>query len=564
MGSLTSGQEKLLDAGRTPATDFAENARDALLFSLIQTPLSGATQLVDKMIQTPLSGATHLADKTVGTDLMAKTQIFSAPKQAEFGTSAWLGQVTGSTLGTALPFIALHRMMGPGAAAKLEITNNYGLCRAAMPALGKSMLVGGAYAAVLQPVNEKEEGNFWLARGRNAATGSLVGLTLTATAIGLKSTGVRALNHDIVAGGLSGIPAGLVSANSHSLLSGKGLATGKENFQAVATFSLGGAFLGGTNMVHEYVRPTSGIRGVRTLEDVAREADKTRSPNFEQRNAMMLASEIEGRPYAALPGKPGKPNRLYEDVMASLAESTLDPKMKELIATSHVDLVTSLEAIKDTGYRVTIYGSARIGPERFEYQRCRWLAGMLGRDGVTTMTGGGVDIHVRRGIMDAANRGGFEAGGQSIGVSIKLPFEGGANPFQTTKLMHQNYNPRKEVLRKANAFVVEEGGLGTVDEAMELLCHLQCRKQDGAPVFFVGKATYGPLVKALENLVSRKLMSPDDMKLFKVVEDPRQIHREIMQHKAQWEAAQQSSVTGGIRVTFPSISPGVAGLNPGG
>lgn len=231
LGSLTSGQEKLLDAGRTPATDFAENARDALLFSLIQTPLSGATQLVDKMIQTPLSGATHLADKTVGTDLMAKTQIFSAPKQAEFGTSAWLGQVTGSTLGTALPFIALHRMMGPGAAAKLEITNNYGLCRAAMPALGKSMLVGGAYAAVLQPVNEKEEGNFWLARGRNAATGSLVGLTLTATAIGLKSTGVRALNHDIVAGGLSGIPAGLVSANSHSLLSGKGLATGKEIFK---------------------------------------------------------------------------------------------------------------------------------------------------------------------------------------------------------------------------------------------------------------------------------------------------------------------------------------------
>lgn len=548
MGSLTLGQERLLDVGKPPATDFAENARDALLFSLIQTPLSGVAQLKDKI---------------VGSDLMAKTQVFSAPKQAEFGTSAWLGQVTGSTLGAALPFIALHRMMGPGAAAKLETASNYGLCRAAMPALGKSMLVGGAYSAVFQPVNENEEGDFWLARGRNATTGSLVGLTLTATSIGLKSTGVRALNHDIVAGGLSGIPAGLVSANSHSLLSGKGLATSKENFQAVATFSLGGAFLGGANMVHEYVRPTSGIRGVRTVEDVSREADKTRTANFEQRNAMMLAAEVEGRPYAAL-GKPGKPNRLHDDVMASLAESTLDPKMKELIATSHVDLVTSLEAIKDTGYTVTIYGSARIGPERFEYQRCRWLAGMLGRDGVTTMTGGGVDLHVRRGIMDAANRGGFEAGGKSIGVSIKLPFEGGANPYQDVKLIHHNYNPRKEVLRKANAFVVEEGGLGTVDEAMELLCHLQCQKQEHAPVFFVGKATYGPLVKALENLVSRKLMSPQDMKLFKIVDDPRQIHREIMQHKAQWEAAQQSSVTGALRVTFPGVSPGVTGLKTGG
>lgn len=547
MESFTRDQQRLLDVGKTPANEFAENARDALLFALIQTPLSGVAQLKDKL---------------VGSDLMAKTQVFSAPKEAEFGTSAWLGQVTGSTLGAALPFIALHRMMGPGAAARLETASNYGLCRAAMPALGKSMLVGGAYSALFQPVNEKNEGDFWLARGRNAATGSLVGLTLTATSIGLKSTGVRALNHDIVAGGLSGIPAGLVSANSHSLLSGKGLATSKENFQAVATFSLGGAFLGGTNMVYEYVRPTSGIRGVRTVEDVSREADKTRTPDFEKRNAAMLASEMQGRPYNALPGH----SKMYDDVMAALAKSTLDPKMKELIATSHVDLVNGLEAIKDTGYRVTIYGSARIGPERFEYQRCRWLAGMLGRDGVTTMTGGGVDLHVRKGIMDAGNRGGFEAGGTSIGVSIKLPFEAGANPFQDVKLIHHNYNPRKEVLRKANAFVVEEGGLGTVDEAMELLCHLQCQKQEHAPVFFVGKATYGPLVKALENLVSRKLMSPEDMKLFKIVDDPRQIHREIMQHKAQWEAAQQSSVTGALRVNFPSVSPGggVTGLNTGG
>ena len=551
MESLTRDQQRLLDVGKPPVNDFAENARDALLFSLIQTPLSGATQLVDK---------------SIGTDLMKKTQLFSGPKEAEFGTSAWLGQVTGSTLGAALPFIALHRMMGPGAAARLETTNSYGLCRAALPSLGKSMLVGGAYSAVFQPVNEKEEGNFWLARGRNATTGSLVGLTLTATAIGLKSTGVRALNHDIVAGGLSGIPAGLVSANTHSLLSGKGLATAKENFQSVATFSLGGAFLGGTNMVHEYIRPTSGIRGVRTLEDVIREADNTRTANFDKRNALMLASEAEGRPYSALPGKP---NALYEQVMASLAESNLDPKMKQLVATSHVDLVTSLEAIKDAGYTVTIYGSARIGPERFEYQRCRWLAGMLGRDGITTMTGGGVDLHVRRGIMDAANRGGFEAGGKSIGVSIQLPFEGGANPFQDVKLLHQNYNPRKEVLRKANAFVVEEGGLGTVDEAMELLCHLQCRKQDAAPVFFVGNRTYGPLVKALENLVGRGLMSPADMKLFKVVEDPRQIHREILQHRAAWEAAQSAPSTGAIRaiggvLTVPGASAGVAGVRAGG
>lgn len=548
MDSLKRDEQKLLEVGKTPANEFAENARDAFLQSLVQMPLTGATQLVDKAI---------------GTELVSKVQIFSGPKPAEFGTPGWAGQIAGGTLGSALPFIALHRMMGPGAAASLETSANYGLGRAALPHLGKSALVGGLYSSILVPVDTstpEKEADFWAARLRNGATGSLTGITLTATAIGLKSTGVRALNHDIVAGGLSGIPAGLVSANAHSLMEGKGFAKPKDMAQQVATFTLGGAFLGGSNMVHEHIFPTSGIRGVRTVEDMSKLADTTRTPDYAQRNALLLAEEVAGRPYAMLPGKP---NQVANAVLKSLEGSTLPAAQKRLVADSHQDLLTSLEAINGTGYKVTVYGSARIGPERFEYQRCRWFSGELAKNDITVMTGGGVDRNVRRGIMDAGNRGAFEAGGKSIGVSIELPFEGGANPFQTIKLTHQNYSTRKEVLRKANAYVIEEGGLGTVDEAMELLCNLQCRKQDAGPVFFIGTKTYGPLVKALDNLVNRGLMSPGDMKLFRVVDDPNIALQAILKHKAAWEAA-NAPAAGGLRVTFPGVPSEVTGLKPSG
>lgn len=542
-----SGQDpSLLEVGTTPVAEFAQNARDALIYTLVQSPLSGATQLMDK---------------SLGTNHLPKVQFMNAPKEAEVGTPAWTGQVIGATIGTAAPFLALHRMIGPGAAAKLESTNAYGLGRQALPHLGKSMLAGGAYSAILQPVNEKEEGNFWLARGRNGVTGGLAALTLTATSIGLKSTRIGVLTNDVVAGSISGVPAGLVSANAHSLLAGKGWATSKENGQAVATFVLGGAFLGGANMVHEYVKPTTGMRGVRTLEDVVKLADSTRTADHEVRISALMAEERAGRPYFASPGK----TRQYDAVMESLKDSPMPLEQKKLVANAAQDLATSFEALAkvESDYVVTMYGSARTTAEQFEYHRARYTSGLMAQKGMAVMTGGGVDVNVRKSIMDAGNRGAMEAGGESIGVSLELPFEAAANPFQSTKLIHREFFTRKEVLRKANGFIVEEGGLGSVDEAMEVLSHLQCGKAPGAPVYFIGNKTYGPVAKALENLVSRGLMSPKDLKLFKIVEDPRLAVQGLEAHRDALRATRAAQVQ--IGVPSPAeASPLLSAAKPAG
>ncbi len=531
--NLIKNNRNLLEVGRTPVSDFTENARDALLFSLVQSPLSGAAQLIDK---------------SIGTELLPKVQFMNSPHQTEFGSSAWAGQVIGGTVGTALPFLAMHRLIGPGAAAKLEATNSYGLGRAALPHLGKSMLAGAAYTAILQPINEKEEPDFWQARLRNGATGGLAALTLTATSIGLKSTRIQALNHDIIAGAISGVPAGLVSANAHSLLAGKGFATATENTQSMATFALGGAFLGGSNMVQEYMKPTTGMRGVRTLDDMKKLADSTRTPDFEVRTAALLAEEAAGRPYYAAPGPK---NKQYELVLESLKDSQMPQAKKEMIARATQDLVMGYEALAEvkSDYIVTMYGSARTTPEQFEYHRARFAAGEMGKKGMAVMTGGGCDIKHDKSIMAAGNKGVLEGGGESLGASVELPFEAAANRYQTTKMIFQEYFTRKQVLREGNAFVVEIGGLGSLDEAFELLCHLQCKKAPDAPVYFVGKGTYGPVHRALENMVGQGLMSAKDLKLYKIIEDPRVMIKELEAHRASLRAQQAGTLTIGVPST---------------
>jgi uncharacterized protein (TIGR00730 family) len=279
------------------------------------------------------------------------------------------------------------------------------------------------------------------------------------------------------------------------------------------------------------------MRGVRTYEDMQKLADSTRTPDYAARNAAMMKQELAGRPYYATPGEKGKH---YLAVMEALKDSPLPEHDRHFLAQSHQEMATSLIALQEAnlGYTVTMYGSARIPETSFAYPRARYTAGVLAKEhGISGMTGGGVSLTDRRGIMDAGNRGFFEAGGKSVGVSIVLPFEAASNPFQTTKLIHANYSTRKEVLRRSNAFIIEEGGLGTLDEAFELLCHLQCEKQAGAPVYIIGSGTYGPVRGALQKMVNQGLMSAKDMNLFKLVEDPRIAIKGIAGHKASLEAA---------------------------
>ncbi len=499
----------LSDASHTASTErgFAGSAADSFLYNGFQMPVNGVVQI---------------ADKVAGTDMMSRVQLVDAPAPAEFGSSAWFGQNFGGTVGAALPFVAMYRVAGPGAGAKLELSAAYGLNRAALPAIGRSAVAGAAFSGIFQPIPEGTD--FVRGRVNNMVVGGLTMATLTSGTIGLKSTGLRFLGNDAVAGALSGAPAGMVGINLHSVLEGKGLATVNQNIEAASTFSLAGAFMGSANTVHEMIKPTSGVRGVRTWYQMSEMADATRAPGWENFSSRAKFAE----PHHATTGS------LYQDTVRVL-QSRPHPYTQEQIsrlARVKQDMAFSMREIEPLRPVVTIYGSARTPETHFGYQRTRYLAGELAKDGWSVMTGGG-----ERGIMRAGNQGAFQAGGKSIGVNIELPFETRPNEFQTNSVTHDIFSSRKDALRLTDAAVFEIPGFGTLDECMELLTLIQTGKQQRIPIFFMGRENYGAVERVFQGMLRARTISPNDMHLFKIVEDPRQVVRELGAYRASRLAA---------------------------
>src|SRR5207253_10336560 len=103
--------------------------------------------------------------------------------------------------------------------------------------------------------------------------------------------------------------------------------------------------------------------------------------------------------------------------------------------------------------------------------------GLLAQAGFSVITGGG------HGIMDAANRASFEAGGVSIGCNIELPFEQQPNPYQKRSMKFKYFFVRKTmVVKYSNAFILFPGAYGTLDELFESLTLIQTRKIRNFPV----------------------------------------------------------------------------------
>ncbi len=143
---------------------------------------------------------------------------------------------------------------------------------------------------------------------------------------------------------------------------------------------------------------------------------------------------------------------------------------------------------------VTILGSARLKEDDTYYQVARDLGKLLADNGFTTITGGGP------GIMEAANRGAFEAGGHSVGLNIQLPFEQRINPYVKESAAFYYFFTRKVMLTSpANAFVYFPGGFGTMDEFFEVVDLMELGKMHKAPVILVGKDYWGPLLEFLKS-----------------------------------------------------------------
>ena len=141
---------------------------------------------------------------------------------------------------------------------------------------------------------------------------------------------------------------------------------------------------------------------------------------------------------------------------------------------------------------VTILGSARLKPGTKYYEIARELGALLGKNGFTTITGGGP------GIMEAANRGAYEAGGESVGLNIQLPFEQRVNPYVKKSIGFYYFFTRKVMLTSpANAFVFFPGGFGTMDEFFEVVDLMELGKMEKSPIVLVGSDFWNPLLHFL-------------------------------------------------------------------
>jgi uncharacterized protein (TIGR00730 family) len=164
---------------------------------------------------------------------------------------------------------------------------------------------------------------------------------------------------------------------------------------------------------------------------------------------------------------------------------------------------------------VTIYGSARTSRDDPYYKMTERLAGELAKLDYGIITGGGP------GIMEAANKGAFEAGGVSIGLNISLPHEQDANPYTNFPLNFKYFFVRKVMLMKySSGFICMPGGFGSMDELFESLTLIQTERVRPFPIALVGSEFWSGLVQWIEErLLTQGNISKDDLSLFKVLDD---------------------------------------------
>lgn len=168
---------------------------------------------------------------------------------------------------------------------------------------------------------------------------------------------------------------------------------------------------------------------------------------------------------------------------------------------------------------VSIFGSARIASDHPQYHAARETAGLLSRAGFSVITGGGP------GIMEAANRGAFEAGGVSIGCNIELPFEQTPNPYQTRSVTFKYFFVRKTMFVKYScAFIIFPGGFGTLDELFESLTLIQTRKIKNFPVVLFGSEYWRGLLDWLKtSALSGTMIADKDFSLLSITDSPTEV-----------------------------------------
>ena len=183
------------------------------------------------------------------------------------------------------------------------------------------------------------------------------------------------------------------------------------------------------------------------------------------------------------------------------------------------EFVDSFEALSQVGPSVTVFGSARVLPSNPYYKAAVKLAEGLAKHKLAVITGGGP------GIMEAANKGAAVEKGKSVGLNIQLPHEQKGNPYANVPLHFHYFFSRKVCFVKYSlAFVFMPGGYGTLDEFFEVITLVQTGRIPEFPLILFGTDYWKGLIRWMKDrLVTGKFISPGDLDLFKLTDDPQEV-----------------------------------------
>ena len=179
------------------------------------------------------------------------------------------------------------------------------------------------------------------------------------------------------------------------------------------------------------------------------------------------------------------------------------------------EFVNGFELLRKYGLAASIFGSARSAPDMAVYKDAERMGKLLAEQSFTVITGGG------GGVMEAANKGAFEAGGQSVGLNIRLPEEQSLNRYVTdSETFHYFFTRKVSLAFASEVYIYFPGGFGTLDELMELVTLIQTGKIQNVPVVLVGREYWEPLLVWFRNMLLEKkhTISEADMDIFHVVD----------------------------------------------
>ncbi|MBC7278976.1 MULTISPECIES: TIGR00730 family Rossman fold protein [unclassified Nocardioides] len=179
------------------------------------------------------------------------------------------------------------------------------------------------------------------------------------------------------------------------------------------------------------------------------------------------------------------------------------------------EFVEGFNDLSEIGQAISVFGSARTPKDHPTYAQAEAVGRGLAEAGFAVITGGGP------GTMEAANKGALEAGGESIGLGIELPFEARLNDYVGFGLNFRYFFVRKMMFVKySQGYVVMPGGLGTMDELFEAMTLSQTKKITQFPIVLMGVEHWeGLLTWMRETMLSDGRIKQSDLDMITLTDD---------------------------------------------